>query len=80
MSSCNPWSQLKGGKKVGQGHPLIDSSQVHGFSLTLPIYSLDHDYVYKAEQGVLVVEKYNDNHDFQVEAGSCMSSLELKKK
>lgn len=71
MSSYNPRSQLKGDKNVvGQGHQLIDSSQVHGFSVTLSIHPLDHDYVYKAEQGVLVVEKYHDNHGFQVEAGS----------
>lgn len=42
--------------------------QVHDFSLlTLPIYPVDDDYVYRAEQGLLAVKKYHDNHGFQVE-------------
>lgn len=77
MPSCNPWSQLDGGKKVvWQADQLTDSSQVHGFSPTLPIYPTDDDYVYRAEQGLLAVEKYHDNRGFQAEAGSCMASQE----
>lgn len=77
MPSCNPWSQLDGGKKVvWQADQLTDSSQVHGFSPTLPTYPTDDDYVYRAEQGLLAVEKYHDNRGFQAEAGSCMASQE----